>query len=346
MEHQSVEPKLSEIAAYVAQVLERAECGDAVDSALECCAAPDTLADGAEQRRLLRDLGSITVRPGRGAPTWSDGPRAKVDQVLSDVERLAGVIQRQDWVTLDELALLIPDEERRERAIRILKQLEIAVGVRKAGGLKRYASTQAEAEAVVEAEPDSTASEDEAPPAPRLPSTPPQPRHESAYYEYVADKLRLEDWQVTIAGVRQRLPGQWRTPDIVGYRVTQSVALLTPVVRVVTVEVKHVVDLVAIAEAEAHLRFAHYAYVAVPQAPGEIPSALVTEVARRGLGLICPRQKNSLSFYSHIDPPLHRPDEAEVDGFLASIMDEGGRAPLSQLVASEVRRAMAVLFTA
>ncbi|HOU90275.1 MAG TPA: hypothetical protein PLU22_04475 [Polyangiaceae bacterium] len=330
--------RLQALRAFVTAVLPRAQDGDCEGALTVSLPATGSayLDDPTNRRQLLRSLGLVETRRGRGAPTWATDPAGAAERTLGAVDRICRALDGQERVSNEALEGLVPDEEVRSRAVMLLKALEMAVGIQRAGGLRRYAATQDEAEALASAE---------APPPPEQPARPTRADegHERAYYEYVADKLDLEGWDVTITGVRQRRPGQWGTPDLVGFKVLEAPALLAPIVRIVTVEVKHVLDLTAIAEAEAHQRFAHYSYLAVPQASSEISPALITELTRRGLGLICPRQRSSLSFFTHTEPPLHRPDEARVEELLADLTYQDGELPMSVAIARQVRRALAAV---
>lgn len=330
--------RLQALRAFVTAVLPRAQDGDCEGALTATLPVTGSafLDDPTNRRQLLRSLGLVETRRGRGAPTWAPDPGGAAERTLDAVDRICRALDGQERVSNHALEGLVPDEEVRSRAVMLLKALEMAVGIQRAGGLRRYAATQDEAEALASAE---------APPPPEQPAPPARTGegHERAYYDYLADKLGLEGWDVTITGVRQRRSGQWSTPDLVGFKVLEAPALLAPIVRIVTVEVKHALDLIAIAEAEAHQRFAHYSYLAVPQASSEISPALITGLTRRGLGLICPRQRSSLSFFTHTEPPLHRPDEATVEELLADLKYQDSELPMSVAIARQVRHALAAV---
>lgn len=336
--------RLQALRAFVTAVLPRAQDGDCEGALTATLPVTGSafLDDPTNRRQLLRSLGLVETRRGRGAPTWATDPGGAAERTLDAVDRICRALDGQERVSNQALEGLVPDEEVRSRAVMLLKALEMAVGIQRAGGLRRYAATQDEAQAQASAEAQVSA---EALPRPEqpAPATRAEDTHERAYYDYVADKLDLEGWDVTITGVRQRRPGQWGTPDLVGFKVIEAPTLLAPIVRIVTVEVKHALDLTAISEAEAHQRFAHYSYLAVPQASSEISPALITELTRRGLGLICPRQRSSLSFFTHTEPPLHRPDEARVEELLADLRYQDSELPMSVAIARQVRRALAAV---
>ncbi len=115
-----------------------------------------------------------------------------------------------------------------------------------------------------------------------------------------------------------------------------------PIVRVATVEVKLELSRFAIAEACAHKRFAHYAYLAVPPAPADMDPVLVAELAGAGLGLICPRQRGSLTFHVYLEAQLNRPDEEDVEQLLQRFVTSDGRT-MSKATRDRIRRAVAAL---
>jgi hypothetical protein len=226
-------------------------------------------------------------------------------------------------------------DESAARGADLLKELDMAVGVRRAGGLRRSDIAASEiAEAVKKAE--------EASPPEEGPDE--VPEGEEAYYEPCASLI--ESWagyEVTVLGRQQIGRGEWSTPDVVGLVVEEAPALIVPIVRVATVEVKRQLTRLAIAEASAHKRFAHYAYVGVPQAPAELDATLVTELVRAGLGLLCPRQRGSVTFHIHVDAAFNRPNEEEVELFPSQFDSKAGTT-MVQHVHDRVRKALKVMF--
>lgn len=300
--------------------------------------------DAVLRKAVLKALGVITVGRGAGGPALlapdaerigtrsTDAARhlwkklaassAKLTRAEVEYERIAGNFSESEYRSGEEL----------------LKLLQLAAGVRgAAGGVQPYAELAKEAEQAQQelAKLETKAAQEAVEEA----------THESIYYEPVADALRRwgEEWAVAVLGVRQRGIGEWSTPDVIAYAVHPAPVTIQPILRVATVEVKHVLTRVAIAEAAAHRRFAHHSYVAAPVAPADIDPSLVTACIEQCVGLICPRQRGSLTFYVLFDPPLHRPDEEEVNFALQQFTDETGRE-LSRDIFERLRAGFGVLF--
>ena len=279
---------------------------------------------------LLRALRVISVTKGRGGPARLEpAPRENAEEVRLLAERIWGLFARADSIAPEQLAALQPaTPELIGSAVWLLKELQLVAGIQRAGGLRPFQDLARELE-------EATGS-DEAPVG-----TGDEAEHEKAYYDGVALALRESGFFTSITGVRHRAAGRWNTPDVVGFYVRRNRALVVPLVRVATVEVKHLLDRVAIAEAESHTRFGHYTYVAVPTPFDEIDKADLADCTARGLGLIAPGRRGG-RFEIQLESALHRPDEEDVDVMLGCFTDDQG-APLEQLVATEVRAAFTTL---
>ena len=219
----------------------------------------------------------------------------------------------------------------------LLTTLQLAVGWRRKGGflpneVPTTSATASDAELVpfeefseeverADAEQDSP---DEARP------------HESAYYRMAQLALERKKLDAYVTGVSSRRSGQWSTPDVVGVAVYDRPAILLPIVRVVTVEVKHKFTLDSVAEARSHLRFANSTYLAVYSTSGEVTPEQRRLCVEAGIGLMCRQQANSSSFYEEIEAPLHHPDELAVDDLLRDIKLVGGQT-VREVVAKKVR---------
>lgn len=289
------------------------------------------------RKSVLRTLGVIDVSPGRGGPARTAAkPLEDAKRVLAAARAISMGLGTSGRVGLDEIRRLSTEEGvEADRPSALLKQLGIAIGVQRAGGLRRADVAQQEANEALQksaALPDL----DE--------KVPPNNQRESTYYEFIATLLDSWDsYEATVVGGAQIGRGEWSTPDVVAVSVEQAPSLIVPIVRVATVEVKLELTRVAIAEACSHKRFAHYAYVGVPQAPGDMETALLTELSCAGLGLICPRQRGSLTFHVYLEPPLNRPDEEDIEQLLQRFRDTEGHS-ISLRTRDRVRKSLGVLF--
>ncbi len=286
--------------------------------------------DAQLRKAVLRKLGAIAVQRGPGGLCWVlDDARASGERVLK--------LARSVWGTLLDAPSYRMDAARistvagdGDGAVGLLRLLGLVAGVQRAGGIRvSPALLGPDAEVADEVAPDDAEAGSET--------------HEAQYYDAVASVLAQSGCSTTVTGRAQRGAGEWSTPDVVGWYVQPTQSLIVPVVRALSVEVKHELTRLGIAEAASHRRFAHYAYVAVPVARVDLDADLVAECQRQGVGLICPSQRGSRSFYVQFDPPFHRPDEEEVDALLASFRASTGE-PLAEVVAREVRKAMRHLF--
>ncbi len=245
--------------------------------------------DAILRKAVLKALGAITVGRGAGGPAvLAANPVETARRVAEAAEHLWKKLAS----TADKLTRANVEEERKaggfaEREYRageeLLKLLQLAAGVRgAAGGVQPYVEFAKEAEQAQQelAKLETKAAEEAVVEA----------RHESIYYEPVADALRRwgDDWAVTILGVRQRGIGEWSTPDVIAYAVRPAPVTIQPILRVATVEVKHALTRVGIAEAAAHRRFTHYSYVAAPVAPADVEPSLVTACIEQGIGFDLP----------------------------------------------------------
>lgn len=298
--------------------------------------------DAAMRKRILRALGVITVTRGQGGPaTLTNNPRAAAASVAKLSRELWGELSSSGTLPREAIARRRVEagaEEAVDGAVWLLKELLLAAGVQRAGGLRLYGDFLKDLQAAEEeieklregdAEREEKEAEEEA-------------SHEKVYYDPAAAALIDLGFSASVVGVRHRAAGAWNTPDVIGFYVHRSRSIVVPVVRVATVEVKHSLTRHAIAEAESHKRLGHFSYVCVPSPFLELPKDLVTECVEKGLGIICPRRKGQ-QFIVHIDAPLHRPDEEDVDLMLSNFTDDQGVA-LSERVSREVRTAFTTLF--
>lgn len=86
-----------------------------------------------------------------------------------------------------------------------------------------------------------------------------------------------------------------------------------------------------------------YRHVGVPQAPVDMDPLLVIELVSAGLGLICPRQRGSLTFHVYLDASLNRPDEEDVEQLLQRFRDSEGES-MSRRTRERVRKCLGLLF--
>lgn len=294
--------------------------------------------DAVLRKDLARAIRIIEVSRGRGGPaTFQPQNEATAHTIIDRSHAVWNRLCEADGNRLgnDEIAQIVGNDDLERNVKWVLKSLQLAGGIRKAGGLQPYENIAAEAEEASR-ELDKVVDQIER-------DEQEEERHESVYYEPVADVLSKMGFATSVLGVRRRGVGQWSTPDVVGIQVREARYLVTPIVRIATVEVKHYLDRVGIAEAAAHRRFAHYSYLAVRTPLADLDPVLVTACLDNRIGLICPRNRQGLAFHVHSDPPIHHPDEEEVEWLLGSFRDEQERL-LGEIVFEQVRAAFAVLF--
>jgi hypothetical protein len=288
------------------------------------------------RKAILRTLGVIEVTSGRGGPARTSASAIEVStRILGVARALWAQLSQKDKLTQADVANVGPTlGDDGSGAVALLKQLGMAVGVRRAGGLRRADSAKAEASAKLR---------EEVPPAADDFVSPSKER-ESTYYEFIATLLdSWETFEAAIVGGVQIGRGEWSTPDIVAVSVEPAPSLVVPIVRVATVEIKLELSRLAIAEASSHKRFAHFAYVGVPQAPVDMDPLLITELASAGLGLICPRQRGSLTFHVYLEPSLNRPDEEDLEQLLQRFRDSDDDS-MSRRTRERVRKCLGLLF--
>ena len=305
---------------------------------------PDALVDTALAdtealpRTVLRLLRVIATSRGRAGPAvvLADGGELPVLKAADVFWR--ALVEEDGRVTTERFEELRKGAELTDddatRGAGLLKELGLAVGVRRAGGLRRSDVAASDVVAAL-------AKAKEAP-QPAKPGEDVSGEH--VYYEPCASLVESwEGYEVTILGRQQIGRGEWSTPDVVGLLVEEAPSLIVPIARVASVEVKLELSRLAIAEATAHKRFAHYAYVGVPQAPADMDPTLVTELVRAGLGLLCPRQRGSVTFHLYVDAAFNQPNEEEVEFFLSQF-DSSPGVSMTKSVHDRVRAAMKVLF--
>lgn len=301
---------------------------------------------GETDRQLRKDLlavvGAIDVTRGYGGP-------ARLAPNRAGVAAAALNLAKRIWETLcgEPDGYLPPDrllalggraEDAVNRANLLLKSLRLITGRRKVGGVQLAAAAE-------EAMHQAATREEEL--GKQVEADKKKEReHESVFYDAAADLLERAygglGVRPVVLGNRQLADGQWNTPDVVGLYVKPAGPGGLPVLRLLSVEVKWRLTRDAIAEAASHKRFVNYSFLFVPSSYSEIEPELVTECTLAGIGLMCPRQTNSQTYYVQIEPPLHRPDEEWVDWFLGAFRDEDG-VPLARMVATEVRKAVAAV---
>jgi len=340
---------LVEVERFVKEFLEKWPVG--ADVPAEAFAqGPELVPDRTSEqtrRQILRTLGVVDVKVGRGGPAKTAlGALESSQQILNAAREIWKRLENSsERVTKEQLEADAEQVglkgERTYAPADLLKQLGLAVGVQRAGGLRNAERAEREAVDAVDAVEKRMAS-----PSPSKEDDSKEKEGEASYYELIASLLETseEDCEATVVGGEQVGRGEWSTPDVVAVSVMPAPSLVLPVVRIFTVEVKLRLSRVAIAEASAHKRFAHYAYVGVPQAAVDMPPWLIAELAASGLGLICPRQRGRLTFYVHLQPQLNRPDEEDVEELLQRFRALPNGDTMSNVTRDRVRRALRVLF--
>lgn len=270
----------------------------------------------------------------RGSPRVSRGVGSR-EPIFSTVLKNAGTVitalraAPDHSLTKSECAALLTDEDQYYVVANMLKLLGIAQGKQgQRGGLLLP---------VVDAMPQ--------PPRPP-PSTAqqdgPSGREEVALYPaaetFLTSQIVGEESEARITGGQMVRAGIWNNPDVVGYKIEPCHSHEAAVVRLSTVEVKLRLDRQGIAEATSHLRFAHYAWLAVPVARSSLETPQMQELVREcvdaGIGLACYRQSDSTTFYAHLPPRFASPDLVQVDQLLSYAFDPS-------VVRARLRRARA-----
>lgn len=293
------------------------------------------------RKNLLAVVGAIDVTRGYGGPARLAPNRAAVAvATLNLAKQIWKVLcgEPNGYLSPDRLLALGRSEDAVNRANLLLKNLRLITGRRRAGGVQLAAADEKAIQQAATRE-EELGRQVEA-------DKKKEREHESVFYDAAADLLERAygglGVRPVVLGNRQLADGQWNTPDVVGLYVKPAGPGGLPVLRVMSVEVKWRLTRDAIAEAASHKRFANYSYLFVPVSYSDVEPELVTECTLAGVGLMCPRQSNSRTYYVQIEPPLHRPDEEWVDWFLETFCDEDG-VPLARMVATEVRRAVAAV---
>lgn len=289
--------------------------------------------DERQRRQLLINLGVVGGAQGTSRVWIEKGAQTSLNTTLAGASAVLDELTKKEQLSREELHTAISATGADEtRVLNVLKALDLVAGAKgRNGGVKR---ADVAAKDFAAAETEIARAEDKERREPDKVS-----EHESIYYPAAADALRLEGFEATVTGVRQRGQGEWSTPDVVGYYVRPTAALIVPIVRVGTVEVKHRLSRAAIAEAAAQRRFAHYSYVAAAEVFADISAELREECVRAGIGLMCFRQRNSAGFSVFLEPMMNRPDEEAVEELLASLRAEDGLT-FAEHILTEVRRGM------
>lgn len=134
--------------------------------------------------------------------------------------------------------------------------------------------------------------------------------------------------------------GEYMTPDVVGYHILKAESLQRCVVRAYSVEVKLALNLTAVAEAEAHRRFAHFVYLLAPQSFLEIDPVVKLAAAAKGIGIMSRVDNAKKEIYIQLESALHAPDPSEVDAMFRDVpsREEGDdQKKLSELIAETLK---------
>lgn len=258
----------------------------------------------------------------RGSPRVSRGAGSRdptfgsvLANALTVVKALRDAPGRS--LTKSECAALLQDEDQYYTVASMLKLLGIAEGKQgQRGGLLLPPG-------------DAVPPPPSPPPAPTPQDDPVATRDEAAFYPpaeaFLTSQIVGEESEARITGGQMVRAGIWNNPDVVGYKIEPCHSHETAIVRLSTVEVKLRLDRQGIAEATSHLRFAHYAWLAVPIARANLETPQMQELVREcvdaGIGLACYRQSDSTTFYAHLPPRFASPDLVQVEQLLSYAFD-------------------------
>lgn len=260
------------------------------------------------RREALKILGLVKAQKGRGGPARFIDAVDYANRAIGGARSIWEELATQESLSSERVLELAGSAEAANAASLLLKELDLAAGVQRRGGLRRADLAQDEltekrraAEELENKKREAESSSDSL---------------EKDFYPAFQEFLAQDYDHSVVAGGRRRFKGEWSTPDLIAVSATRS-PIFGRVVRVTTVEVKLALSRMAIAEARAHRRFAHYSYVGVPVQSSELDAELLTDLVAAGVGLICYRPGGSV-LHEFVEPVFHRPDEEDVDLLIAA----------------------------
>lgn len=152
-----------------------------------------------------------------------------------------------------------------------------------------------------------------------------EPDNEKLLYPLARKVLEEQRYQTKILGGARRFPGEWLTPDILGYKLTRHEVLIGADLEVVTIEVKKRMSKLAVAEGSSHQRLAHRSYVMTNETIETIDHELIMDLVEKGLGLIC---RDGEHFRIQIPAPRNEVPPYELDAFLNRALSKEERDAL------------------
>lgn len=135
-----------------------------------------------------------------------------------------------------------------------------------------------------------------------------------------AEKLLTDlGYQPSITGFNRRLPGEWNTPDVIGYKITRFESIGGAEIEVVTVEVKWRLSKSAIAETMSHQKLSHQSYLMVHQPFDETIQSYLPELMDKGIGLIC---KSEDTYRIYLPASRNHTHTKSINDFLGVILEK------------------------
>lgn len=141
---------------------------------------------------------------------------------------------------------------------------------------------------------------------------------EHVLYPSAVKEISGLGYQAIILGGNRRLPGEWNTPDVFGYKINRYKNIGGAEIDITTVEVKWEISKYAIAEAISHQKLGHRTYLMVHQELEEIDKSYLSDLVSNGIGLICKKgNEHKLIILSK----RNNPDKIIIDDFLGLAVD-------------------------
>lgn len=103
--------------------------------------------------------------------------------------------------------------------------------------------------------------------------------------------------------------GDWRNPDILGYRLTSNEVFGTPALEVLAVEIKGPGGFMkdSVMQTAAYLEFANISYLAVPDTFASLSAKklVMGSLMQTGIGLLCVKTAGAQDWYEAVPPRFH-----------------------------------------
>jgi uncharacterized protein (DUF1778 family) len=287
---------------------------------------------------VLSLAGVIQTTQGTGRVYFADpadgdkqGALERLGVLLGDLEAdlraKPGQIQTKAQVVEKMLAKGFPDDDYPQIvSLLSLCDLAISAGRGRAGGIQLY-EAQSAAQQIQDAADEIRKGGDYEARVKR------ESDHEAVLYPAAAKFVSERGYQAVILGNRKRLPGEWNTPDILGYRINRLTVLGGSEVEVITVEVKWSISKLAIAEASSHQRLSNRSFLMVNEELDSIDDVHLTDLHDKGIGLVCLKAGQPVI---HSAAKLSNATRKDVDDFLKNALDPEAKEVIKDEIAKSL----------